>query len=73
VGKTAMLGITLVLLGVVSLVIGHFSYTETRRVPTAGPLQVNSQEEPHVFLPTIGGTALLWVGAGLVIAGRKSA
>lgn len=72
-GKIAILGVVLIVLGIAGLVIGHFSYTETKPVLEAGPLQVNSQEEHHISIPTIGSIVLLLVGAGLVVAGRKAA
>lgn len=72
-GKIAILGVVLIVLGVAGLVIGHFSYTETKPVLKAGPLQVNSQEEHNISIPTIGSIVLLIVGAGLVVAGRRAA
>jgi len=72
-GKVAILGVVLIVLGIAGLVIGHFSYTETKPVLKAGPLQVNSQEEHHISIPTIASIVVLIAGAGLVIAGRRSA
>jgi hypothetical protein len=72
-GKVAILGVVLLVLDIAGLLLGHFSYTETRPVLKAGPLQVNSQEQHHISVPTIGSIVLLLVGAGLVIAGRRSA
>jgi hypothetical protein len=66
-------GIVLIVVGIGGLLMGHFSYTETKPVLKAGPLQVNSQEEHHISIPTIGSIVLLLAGAGLVIAGRRSA
>ena len=72
-GKIAILGVVLIVLGVAGLLLGHFSYTDTKPVLKAGPLQVNSQEEHSISIPTIGSIVVLIVGAGLVIAGRRSA
>jgi uncharacterized membrane protein YidH (DUF202 family) len=72
-GKVAILGVVLIVLGVAGLVLGHLNYTETKPVLKAGPLQVNSQEEHSISFPTIGSIVLLIVGAGLVVAGRRSA
>jgi hypothetical protein len=71
--KTAILGIVLIVLGIAGLLLGNFSYTETKPVLKAGPLQVNSQEEHRISIPTIGSIVLLLAGAGLVIAGRRTA
>jgi hypothetical protein len=67
----ALLGAALVVVGVLALVFGNFSWTETRPVLKAGPLQVNAQQEHHISVPTIGGIVLLVSGVGLVFASRS--
>jgi hypothetical protein len=69
----ALFGVVLILLGVAGLAFDHFSYTETRPVLKAGPIQVNSQEEHHISIPLIGSIVVMLIGAGLVVAGRRSA
>jgi hypothetical protein len=71
-GKTAIVGILLIVLGVAGLLFGHFSYTDTKPVLKAGPLEVDSRQEHHISIPTIGSIVLLIAGAGLLIAGRRS-
>jgi uncharacterized membrane protein len=68
----SILGVILIALGVAALFLGHFSFTETKPVLKAGPLQVNSQEDHTVWIPTAGGIVVLLAGLGLVLAGRKS-
>ncbi|MGH6870021.1 MAG: hypothetical protein ACREHE_00815 [Rhizomicrobium sp.] len=67
----AMLGVVLIVLGIAGIAFDHFSYTETKPVLKAGPIQVNSQEEHHISVPLVGSIVVLVLGAGLVIAGRK--
>jgi hypothetical protein len=67
------LGILLVVLGVAGIGINHFSYTETKPLINAGPLQVNTQEEHYFSIPLVGSIVVLLAGVGLIIAGRKSA
>ena len=67
------LGIVLVLLGVGGLLLGHFSYTETKPVLDAGPIHVTTQEAHRVSIPTIAGIVMLLAGVGLIIVGRRSA
>ncbi|HEY5346945.1 MAG TPA: hypothetical protein VIJ72_02045 [Rhizomicrobium sp.] len=67
----SIIGVVLILLGAAGLFFGHFSYTQTKPVLTAGPLQVNSQEDHTVWIPTIGGVVVLMAGIGLVFAGRR--
>ena len=69
----SILGIVLIVLGVAALFFGHFSFTETKPVLTAGPLQVNSQEDHTVWIPTVAGIVVLLAGVGLVFAGRRKA
>jgi hypothetical protein len=38
-----------------------------------GPLQVNSQEDHTVWIPTAAGVMAVLAGLGLVFAGKKSA
>lgn len=67
-----LLGVVLIVLGVAALFFGHFSFTETKPVLKAGPLQVNSQEDHTVWIPTVGGIVVVLAGLGLVMAGRKA-
>lgn len=68
-----VLGALLVVLGVGTLLFGHFSYSETKPVLDAGPIHVQTQEEHHVSIPTVAGIVIVIAGLGLVLAGRRSA
>jgi hypothetical protein len=67
------LGVVLLVLGVAILLIGHFSYSETKPVLDAGPIHVTTQEEHHVSIPVIAGIVILVAGIGLIIIGRRTA
>lgn len=67
-----ILGAILIVLGVGALFFGHFTYSETKPVLQAGPLQINSQEDHTVWIPTVAGVVVVLAGLGLVIAGRRS-
>ena len=69
----SILGVVLIVRGVAALLFGHFSFTETKPVLKAGPLQVNSQEDHTVWIPTVAGIVVLLAGVGLVFAGRRMA
>jgi hypothetical protein len=69
----ALFGVILILVGIAGLAFDHFSYTETKPVLKAGPIQVNSQEEHHVSIPLVGSIVVMLIGAGLIVAGRRSA
>ena len=66
------LGIVLVLLGAGGLLMGHFSFTETKPVLDAGPIHITTQEEHRVSIPTIAGIVMLIAGVGLIIIGRRA-
>ena len=68
----ALLGVVLILLGVGGLLLGHFSYSQTKPVLQAGPIQINSQEDHSVWIPTLAGIVVVLAGLGLVFAGRRS-
>ena len=68
-----LLGIVLIVLGVAGLFFSRIGWTETKPVVKLGPLQVDSQEDHTVWIPTAAGLAAVIAGAGLVFAGKRSA
>lgn len=66
------LGAILIVVGVIALFLGHFSFTETKPVAKLGPLEINSQENHTVWIPTAAGIVIVLAGLGLVVASRKS-
>ena len=67
------IGLFLIVLGVAGLAIGQFSYTETKPVLKIGPMQVNTEEQHRVNIPTIAGVVVVVAGIALVLAARRSA
>ena len=68
-----LVGVVLIVLGIAGLLISRVSWTETKPVARLGPLQLNSQEDHTVWIPTAAGIAAVVAGLGLVFAGRRSA
>jgi len=68
----SILGVVLVILGAGGLLMGHFSYSDTKPVLDAGPIHVTAQEEHRVSIPTIAGIAVLIGGIGLILIGRRT-
>ena len=68
-----LVGVVLIVLGIAGLLISRVSWTETKPVARLGPLQLNSQEDHTVWIPTAAGIAAVLAGVGLVFAGRRSA
>ena len=69
----AILGLVLIVLGIGGLFLSRVTWTETKPVVKIGPLQVNSQEDHTVWIPTAAGIAAVIAGAGLVFASKRSA
>jgi hypothetical protein len=68
-----ILGVVLILAGVGGLIFRSVHWTETKNVVDAGPIQINSQEDHSLWIPTAAGVIAVLAGVGLVFAGRKQA
>ena len=68
----AILGLVLIVLGIGGLFISHVSWTETKPIVKAGPLEINAQENHTVWIPTAAGVVAVLAGLGLVFAGKKA-
>ena len=66
-------GVVLVVLGIVGLIVQNVTFTETKKVVDIGPLQVRSEEQHNLPIPTIAGIAAIVAGLGLVMASRRQA
>ena len=69
----AALGIVLIMLGLAGLFFSRVSWTETKPVVKVGPLEVNSQEDHTIWIPTAAGVIAVLAGVGLVFAGKRTA
>ncbi len=68
-----IIGIILIIVGVIALAYGGFSYTKREKVIDAGPLQVSADKQKTVPLPPILGGLCLVGGIVLVVAsGRQT-
>jgi uncharacterized membrane protein HdeD (DUF308 family) len=67
-----IIGICLIVVGVVALALGGFSYTTRERVVDLGPLKVDADKEHSVPVAPIAGVAALVGGIALVMMGNKS-
>ena len=68
----AIFGVILIILGAAGLFFSRVTWTETKPVVKIGPLQVNSQEDHTVWIPTAAGIVIVLAGLGLVMAGRRA-
>jgi hypothetical protein len=67
-----LIGIVFVVLGIAGLVVQNVQFTETKKVLDVGPLQVRSEEQHNVPVPTIAGVIAIIAGLGIVFASRRS-
>jgi uncharacterized membrane protein YidH (DUF202 family) len=66
-----IIGLILIVVGIIALAYGGFSYTKREKIIDAGPLQVSADKEHTVPLPPILGALALAGGVVLVIVGSK--
>lgn len=57
-----MIAIVLIVLGILGLVYGGFTYTQTSHDANVGPIHVSLQEKKMVPIP-------VWVGGGAIVLG----
>jgi uncharacterized membrane protein HdeD (DUF308 family) len=63
-----LVGIILIVLGVVGLAAGGFSYTHKEKVIDLGPIQATADKKETVAIPPVLGTIALVAGVALVAA-----
>jgi len=66
-----MLAFVLLVAGALALAYGGFSYTSETHEANLGPLEINITEKERVNIPVWAGVALLVVGGGLLLTGKK--
>lgn len=64
-------GIILIVLGVLGLAWGGFTYTTREKIVDIGPIHASREKEHHVPLPPIAGALALVGGVVLLVAGKK--
>ncbi|MGC1906804.1 MAG: hypothetical protein WA715_23495 [Candidatus Acidiferrum sp.] len=65
------LGLILIVLGVVALIYGGFTYTTQKKVLDVGPIQATKEEHHNVPLPPILGALALIGGVVILVSDRK--
>ena len=65
------LGVILIVLGLIGLAWGGFTYTTREKVVNIGPIHATREETHSVPLPPIVGAVALIGGVVLLVAGRK--
>ncbi|QDU21528.1 DUF3185 domain-containing protein [Urbifossiella limnaea] len=68
----SIIGILLIVMGVVALAVGGFTFFTTERVVDAGPLQIDVQKPHTIILNPIVGVVAAVAGVALVLADRRA-
>ena len=61
------------IVGVLALAYGGFTWTTHKKAIDMGPIQVEKEQRHSVFLPPIVGVGGLLIGGFLVFAGKRGA
>jgi hypothetical protein len=67
------IGVLLVILGIVGLGLEYVTITETRTVAEIGPLELESEEQRNIPIPTIAGIVAVVAGLIMIIMSRRTA
>jgi uncharacterized membrane protein YidH (DUF202 family) len=65
------LAVVLIVLGVLALAYGGFTYTHQKKVVDLGPIQASKKETSTVPLPPILGVVAILAGGILLVTGKK--
>jgi hypothetical protein len=67
-----IIGIILIVIGIIALAYGGFSYTKREKVLDLGPIQATAEKKETVPFPPILGGLCLVGGIVLVIVGNRT-
>jgi uncharacterized membrane protein YidH (DUF202 family) len=67
-----LIGIVLIVVGIVALAMGGFSYTTREKVLDLGPLQATTEKRHSIPLSPIVGIAALVGGIAVLAAGSRT-
>lgn len=68
----AVLAIILIVIGVIALAYGGFSFTTREKVAEVGPLKIEKNKTRSVPLSPVLGVLALVGGVGLLVIGRRA-
>jgi uncharacterized membrane protein len=66
-----MAGIVLIVVGVLGLVYGGFSYTQATHEAKLGPIELSLKEKQTVNVPVWAGVGAIVIGGVLLVFGSK--
>lgn len=66
-----IVGIVLVVVGILGLLSGGFSWTHNKTVVDAGPIELKAKEHKTLPIPPIAGGLIVIAGVAVLAMGRK--
>ncbi len=66
------MGVVLIVLGLVGLIVGGFSYTTRKKVVDIGPIHATRDQQHTIPLPPIVGALALIGGVVLLVGGKRT-
>jgi hypothetical protein len=66
-----VLGMILIVVGIIGLVWGGFSYTTQKKVLDIGPIQASREEHHSIPLPPLAGGVALIAGIAIMATGKN--
>lgn len=66
-----LIGVVLIVLGVLGLVYGSFSYTKDKSAVKIGPVELTVKEKETVNIPLWAGVVAVVVGGLILVVGGK--
>ena len=66
-----IVGLALIVIGLIALATGGFSFTRQEKVLDIGPIEATAERRKHIPLPPILGGAALIGGIVLLVVGSK--
>lgn len=70
-GMNRTLGIILIVIGLIGVIWGGFSFTTSKKVVDLGPIQASHEKTHHVPIAPIAGAVIL-VGGVVLVASSKN-
>ena len=68
-----LVGVVLVVLGIAGLIVQNVTFTESKEVLDLGPIELRSEEQHNIPIPTIAGIIAVVAGLGMIFASRRNA
>ena len=71
--STKLVALILIVVGVLGLAYGQFSYTKETHDAKIGPIEMSVKDKETVNIPVWAGVGAIVIGAGLLLAGGRRA